>query len=170
MKRTPPDRHPPKVSVRRARQQREDAIDLNIAKRRLTEVFVEGCGCVFCDLKLARVRDAATGDYFHQASGSASFSVKCTKPKKARPRPVWSRTTFGMSFNVEGVDECDVMVVAVNGGEHHQLQPVELLLPHQLYKGEATKLMRRHNATELWVLPLRSKDYRQVPVGKAAKK
>jgi len=53
--------------------------------------------------------------------------------------------------------DCDIVIVSVN---LNGLRPVQLLLPHQIYKEDMQKLLEEYpDAHSITVIPARAKDY-----------
>ena len=72
----------------------------------------------------------------------------------------FTRTVFGMSANLEVPSDADVVIICKNSGGG--LQPITLLLPHQLYRKDLTQIMRDIGGSyhgEVVAIPGRSKEY-----------
>jgi hypothetical protein len=64
---------------------------------------------------------------------------------------------FGPYYNTEQLRSVDgkypsAIIVAIHKGGG--LEPVQLMLPHQLYMQKAEEIMKAHGARELWVYPV----------------
>jgi hypothetical protein len=82
------------------------------------------------------------------------------KKRKAKKSSVvtWHKSTFGKWADYPIPDDCDVVVLCVMGGPYLQIEPIRVLLPHQVYKTECRKLLKETGATEIILLPYRSKE------------
>ncbi len=87
------------------------------------------------------------------------------KKRKAKVKPVvtWRRSTFGKWADYKIPDDCDVIVLCVMGGSYLQMTPIRLLLPGQVYKTECRTLLKETGATEIVLLPYRSKERIEIP-------
>lgn len=75
-----------------------------------------------------------------------------------------------MSANLREPDNADVVIICKNDG--YGLQPLTLLLPHQLYKKDLTEIMRQIGAPyrgEIVAIPAKSKEFITIAKVKYAK-
>ena len=72
----------------------------------------------------------------------------------------FTRTTFGISANLEEPDDADLVIICKNEGGG--LIPISIMLPHQLYKKDLSEILREIGSPyhgEVLALPVRSKEY-----------
>jgi len=65
----------------------------------------------------------------------------------------WTKTPFGHSLNYPMPDDCDVIMLGVM---KFQIEPIRVLLPHQVYRADLKKLMAEHGTDEIFIIPYRS--------------
>jgi hypothetical protein len=70
-------------------------------------------------------------------------------------RAKWSKTSFGYALDYPMPDGCDVIVLGVM---KFQIEPIRVLLPHQIYRDDLKKLMAEHQTDEIFIIPYRSAD------------
>ena len=67
----------------------------------------------------------------------------------------WIKTTFGDMLDYDLPEGCNAIILGVL---KHQIVPVEVLLPHQVYRENIEKLMAKHETDEFVIIPYRSPD------------
>lgn len=66
----------------------------------------------------------------------------------------YSSTPFGLMLDYEVPAGCDVVALCV---QQHQMVPVEICLPHQVYLDKIERILAEHATTEIHIIPYNSK-------------
>lgn len=78
---------------------------------------------------------------------------------RSTKRTKWTPTHFGLSLDFPIPDGCDVVVLCKDA---HQIAPLHVCLPHQIYKADLKRLAKEHGTKLFYIIPYRSTDVIEV--------
>jgi hypothetical protein len=87
--------------------------------------------------------------------GAAPSKIRMGQPPGVGSAVRWQASDFGSYAVYPTPPGCNVVVLAVT---RHQLEPLKVLLPHQIYEEEVGKLLADPTVYEVAIIPYRSTD------------
>lgn len=70
------------------------------------------------------------------------------------------KNPFGeVVYEKQGDEDVVILCVRPFGAHKHDLKPLEILLPHQVYKHNIEKIIEEYQTNDIIIIPAKSSDY-----------